>query len=63
MLIFAVRFAISRSAVTTVALLVLDRVSGGDNVAELEDEFEPEFDTSFAAESVVRTVAGVLTFV
>jgi hypothetical protein len=39
MLILAVRFAVSRSVVITVAPLVLNHVLGGNNVAEFEDEF------------------------
>ncbi len=58
MLILAVRFAVSRSVIMTVASLILNRVSGGNNVAELVDEFGPELDERFDTDFVVRTAAG-----
>ncbi len=58
MLPFDVRFIDFRSVVMTIASLVLNRVSGGKNVAEFEDEFEPEFDDRFVVESVAGSVAG-----
>jgi membrane-bound metal-dependent hydrolase YbcI (DUF457 family) len=61
--LFDIRFVYFRSVVMAVASLVQNRVFGGKNVAEFEDEFEPGFDDSFAAEFVVRTGAVALTFV
>jgi len=44
-------------------LAIIPSVFCGNNVAESEDEFEPEFGDKFVGELVVRTGAVALTFV
>jgi hypothetical protein len=58
MLIFDVRFVDFRTVVTAAASLVLNRVFGGNGIAESEDESEPELDDRFVDEFVPRHFAG-----